>query len=927
AAPMTRVPGLLRVFAAAVVVAAAAPAFAVVTLQKTSMGGGYTGGTLGFQIATTRVGSETALVIHDVTPTGMTLLRVSAGSATLDCTTTPSAALGPDYPTVTCNVGGELQAHVSDFAANPAPLLLTYRAPPAAATVVNTATASCTGGCTTAPTSSASATVVAPSVTVQKTAPATVRPGDTVRWTVTVSNSGPYALDSFTVDDTIPAGATLLDVAVGGATFSAADLATPKKAPDGTTASLAGATLTVQGGKLASMAAYSFSIDARVDSASGEGATIANVARATPLGGAPVASPPATTTVQTQAPPLILQKRVNPTQARIGDSVTYTLTVTPNGPQPGPITLLDPLDPALKAGAVKVNGNAAACGAAPAPSGDLSVSCGSDGRMITVALPAGGTLAAPLTVEIAATVLPSASTQVQNVATLTDANGASQTAAQPLTVANASTTGASLTITAAKLAAAKDDLVPFVVQLGVPIGAATLGSPVVSLTPSRGLRVGDVRVTAADGTTMPVKPIEAAASLLIPIGTIAPGATASVVVRTRLNGRAAVGGRETLRATLTQDATALASASATVRVEAEAEFDLGTLLGEVFRDDNGNGRRDRGEPGLAGALVVMDDGLQAVTDAAGRYHLAAVPPGDRAIKLAEYTLPPGSTLTTDVTRIVPVTPGSLVKIDFGVRVPAPEPPLLRPQVSTVLPELRPGDAGGLIYRLAGMVVVGARVTVDGHAARVDKTGAWSVDVTLRRGQNRFAQVTEWPDGRVVVSARDVFWTERAEGGSLIIPRDELPRLTLRFPAGALAEPTFLLEGAATAPLRTLSVAGQALAPDKTGKVALKLRVPESGAGIAIDVAFADGLAAKLNHTLQASGDFVLLVGLAEGKVGYVQKSDAGGSSGGLYASGRVKLYAKGRIQGRWLLEGGIDIDTSQLDSWRDLFRGDPQRIF
>ena len=33
-------------------------------------------------------------------------------------------------------------------------------------------------------------------------------------------------------------------------------------------------------------------------------------------------------------------------------------------------------------------------------------------------------------------------------------------------------------------------------------------------------------------------------------------------------------------------------------------------------------------------------------------------------------------------------------------------------------------------------------------------------------------MTEWPDGRVVVAARDVFWTERAEGGSLIIPRDE-----------------------------------------------------------------------------------------------------------------------------------------------------------
>src|SRR6202012_4242942 len=113
------------------------------------------------------------------------------------------------------------------------------------------------------------------------------------------------------------------------------------------------------------------------------------------------------------------------------------------------------------------------------------------------------------------------------------------------------------------------------------------------------------------------------------------------------------------------------------------------LLGEVYRDDNGNGQRDRGEPGIGAATVVMDDGLQAVTDNDGRYHLAGILPGDRAIKVAEYTLPPGSKLTTDVTRIIPVTAGSLTKVDFGVQVAAPEPPQPRQPVAMVLPELKP----------------------------------------------------------------------------------------------------------------------------------------------------------------------------------------------------------------------------------------------
>src|SRR5207302_8170999 len=135
------------------------------------------------------------------------------------------------------------------------------------------------------------------------------------------------------------------------------------------------------------------------------------------------------------------------------------------------------------------------------------------------------------------------STQVQNVATLTDAAGATQTVAAPLTVTNATTTGASLTLTSAKLAAAKDDLVPFVAQIGVPLGAATLGAPILTLTPSKGLRVAEVRVTYADGTPgTSNRPAEAGGTLLVPIGTMGPGTTASVSVRARLNGRAAAGG-------------------------------------------------------------------------------------------------------------------------------------------------------------------------------------------------------------------------------------------------------------------------------------------------------------------------------------------------------------------------------------------------
>ena len=253
-------------------------------------------------------------MVHDPTPPGLTLLRVSAGSTTLDCTTMPSGALGPDYPTVACNVGGELQAARERPGVEPSDARAHLsRAGDAGQPSANTASATCSRRLR----AGADVDRVGDGGGAdgdhrqerrhRARAPATPSAGRSRS-----TNTGPYPLDAFTVTDALPAGTTLADVAVGGATFPAANLAAPKTAPDGSVASFAGGTVTVQGGKLAAMGVYSFAIDALVASGANDGATIANVAQATPLGGAAVSSPAAVTTVQSQPPPLMLTKRVTP---------------------------------------------------------------------------------------------------------------------------------------------------------------------------------------------------------------------------------------------------------------------------------------------------------------------------------------------------------------------------------------------------------------------------------------------------------------------------------------------------------------------------------------------------------------------------------------------------------------------------------------
>lgn len=67
---------------------------------------------------------------------------------------------------------------------------------------------------------------------------------------------------------------------------------------------------------------------------------------------------------------------------------------------------------------------------------------------------------------------------------------------------------------------------------------------------------------------------------------------------------------------------------ARVEVTLDPLFDLGTIIGKVFEDKDGNGHQDPAEPGIAGAMVALDNGTYALTDAHGRYHFPALTPGE-----------------------------------------------------------------------------------------------------------------------------------------------------------------------------------------------------------------------------------------------------------------------------------------------------------
>jgi uncharacterized repeat protein (TIGR01451 family) len=87
--------------------------------------------------------------------------------------------------------------------------------------------------------------------------------------------------------------------------------------------------------------------------------------------------------------------------------------------------------------------------------------------------------------------------------------------------------------------------------------------------------------------------------------------------------------------------TASGASSVTVQVVAGAITQRRPILGRVFVDTAGTGHFHKGDKGLAGVRVYLEDGSSVVTDADGRFNFPSARPGMHVLRLDATTLPAG----------------------------------------------------------------------------------------------------------------------------------------------------------------------------------------------------------------------------------------------------------------------------------------------
>ena len=157
-----------------------------------------------------------------------------------------------------------------------------------------------------------------------------------------------------------------------------------------------------------------------------------------------------------------------------------------------------------------------------------------------------------------------------------------------------------------------------------------------------------------------------------PLDSLQPNETVSVTLRLLAGPNVTFGAHENQAfAENTTDGSRSDIATATVDYIPEPSFDCTPVIGRVYDDVNVNGYPDDGEPGLPGVRLVTVNGDIITTDEYGRYHIpcAAIADAENGsnflLKADTRTLPLGYAPTTENPRVVRVTRGKFVKMNFG----------------------------------------------------------------------------------------------------------------------------------------------------------------------------------------------------------------------------------------------------------------------
>lgn len=251
------------------------------------------------------------------------------------------------------------------------------------------------------------------------------------------------------------------------------------------------------------------------------------------------------------------------------------------------------------------------------------------------------------------------------------------------------------------------------------------------------------------------------------------------------------------------------------------------------------------------------------------------------------------------------------------------------------PENGGGEHTGRValrHLLVGRTQPENTVTLDGESLPVGADGLFRSSLALKVGGNSFGLVVTAPDGSLQI-VNLLVTVEDRDGQQLIVTAEPVPSLTVKLPPeGVPLQSARLGISGSTDPQNRLTANGDPISVQADGSFSHTVNVPQGKSSLVLRVTDPAGHEGIIRRAVEVRENRLFLLAFADGVVGRLEgKGNLEGAGmrdkREYYTDGRVALYLKGTVSGKYLVTAAFDTGRREFNKlFKDLDRTENDRL-
>ena len=306
-------------------------------------------------------------------------------------------------------------------------------------------------------------------------------------------------------------------------------------------------------------------------------------------------------------------------------------------------------------------------------------------------------------------------------------------------------------------------------------------------------------------------------------------------------------------------------------------------------------------------VAVFMDGDELLLDDTGQFTAQLSEPGDAAVELF---------MQDELGRSV-ATSIDLPALDLNI-APDSQYRLFAADDPRNTDPHRVVEDASYVYDLRGRTDPGNIVTLDGDAIAIGSDGEINTPLQLVEGTNHYVVSVRNPAGMIRYANLQMQVASRIDGQP-VVAVEPIPTLVMQLPPeGIPLRNENLVVPGITDPGNQLLINGQQVTVDSNGQFLATIGVQNGNNPLVATVTDPNGHTGEIRRDISYSPDDLFVMAIADAKISQIRRDGNLAAAGAtvdeeILTEGRVALYLKGTVLGKYLITAAFDTGQSEFD--------------